>query len=104
MPEEREGWGDAPPIDLVDLDVDLDRAPHPGLAPWEARIVDLNRALIRSGAYSAADFADALARIPPGESAVPASEYERWFRAVCLLLDQARAVHPWELAPDGSRA
>ena len=50
----------------------------------------LNRALIGRGVYNLDEFRDAIERIPPQEY-LAASYYEKWLRAITMLL-AARGV------------
>ncbi len=70
----------------------------PGFAAdWEARVFALNRALIRSGVYTLDEFRDAIERMP-AERYLASSYYEKWFHAVCTLLDAKGAVPSADLA------
>jgi nitrile hydratase len=60
---------------------------QPFHADWEARIWALNNVLLRRGAYSLDEFRDAVERIPPQEY-LAASYYERWLRAMEMLLGE----------------
>jgi len=54
-------------------------------ADWEAHVFALNRALIGRGVYNLDEFRDAIERIPPQEY-LAASYYEKWLRAITMLL------------------
>lgn len=56
-------------------------------ADWQARVFALQRALQRAGAFTLDEFRDAIERIPPGEY-LAASYYERWLRAIEMLLTE----------------
>jgi nitrile hydratase subunit beta len=56
-------------------------------ADWEARVFALNRALLGGGAYNLDEFRDAVERIPPQEY-LAASYYERWLRAIEMLVTE----------------
>ncbi len=63
----------------------------PFQADWEARVAALSTALMRRGTFSGDEFRDAIERIPPAEY-LALSYYERWFRALELLLAEKGLV------------
>jgi nitrile hydratase subunit beta len=60
---------------------------QPFHADWEARIWALNNVLRQREVYSLDEFRDAVERIPP-QDYLAASYYERWLRAMEMLLDE----------------
>ncbi len=54
---------------------------------WEARVFALFRALRAAGLFGLDEFRDAIERIPP-EDYLAASYYERWLRAMEMLVDE----------------
>jgi hypothetical protein len=54
-------------------------------ADWEAHVFALNRALLGRGVYNLDEFRDAVERISPQEY-LASSYYEKWFRAITMLL------------------
>jgi len=54
-------------------------------ADWEAHVFAMNASLVQRGIYNLDEFRDAIERMPPQEY-LEASYYERWFRAITLLL------------------
>ena len=66
-------------------------------ADWEAHVFALNGALIARGVYNLDEFRDAVERIPPGEY-LALSYYEKWFRAVTMLLAEKGVLTEEEMA------
>lgn len=66
-------------------------------ADWEAHVFALNRALIGHGVYNLDEFRDAVERIPPQEY-LAASYYERWLRAITMLLAEKGVLTEEEMA------
>lgn len=66
-------------------------------ADWEAHVFALNRALIGRGVYNLDEFRDAIERIPPQEYLV-ASYYEKWLRAITMLLADKGVLTEEEMA------
>lgn len=58
---------------------------RPFQADWEARVFAVTTALARRGVFKGDELRDAIERIPP-EDYLAASYYERWLRAVEMLL------------------
>jgi hypothetical protein len=54
-------------------------------ADWEARVYALSGVLLSRGIFNGDEFRDAIERIPPAEY-LAASYYERWLRAMEILL------------------
>jgi nitrile hydratase len=54
-------------------------------ADWEAHVYALVVAMVRRDVFSLDEFRDAVERIPPAEY-LATSYYERWFRALSMLL------------------
>jgi hypothetical protein len=67
--------------------VPVDDDGMPFQSDWEARVFALSRALRGAGAFNADEFRDAIERIPPGDY-LAASYYERWLRAMEMLLTE----------------
>lgn len=59
----------------------------PFKADWEARVWAVNNALMRRGAYNVDEFRDAIERLAPADY-LEASYYERWMRAIEMLLEE----------------
>jgi nitrile hydratase subunit beta len=68
-------------------------------ADWEAHVFAMNGALIGRGIYNLDEFRDAVERLPPQEY-LASSYYEKWFRAITLLLTEKGVLTPAELAGD----
>jgi nitrile hydratase subunit beta len=68
---------------------DEDTAPFH--ADWEARVSALARVLWRNGVFNLDEFRDAIERIPP-EEYLATSYYERWLKAVEMLLAEKGAL------------
>jgi hypothetical protein len=68
-------------------------------ADWEAHVFALNRALIGRGLYNLDEFRDAIERIPAPEY-LASSYYERWLRAITMLLAERGVVTEEDLADD----
>jgi nitrile hydratase subunit beta len=66
-------------------------------AGWEAHVFALNRALIGRGVYNLDEFRDAIERIPPQEY-LAASYYEKWLRAITMLLAEKGVLTEEEMA------
>ncbi len=60
---------------------------EPFHADWEARVV---------GLFNTNEFRDAIESMPPAEY-LAASYYERWFTAICALLERKGVIGPGEL-------
>jgi nitrile hydratase len=68
-----------------------DEGVQPFTADWEARVFALFRALRRNRVFNLDEFRDAIERIPPVEY-LAASYYERWLKAIEMLLDEKGAL------------
>src|SRR5262249_57710377 len=66
-------------------------------ADWEAHVFAINRALIGRGVYNLDEFRDAIERIPPPDY-LASSYYERWFRAITMLLAEKGVLTEEEMA------
>jgi nitrile hydratase subunit beta len=66
-------------------------------ADWEAHVFAVNSALIGRGVYNLDEFRDAVERIPAGEY-LASSYYERWLRAITMLLAERDIVSEEDLA------
>jgi nitrile hydratase subunit beta len=66
-------------------------------ADWETHVFGINSALIGRGVYNLDEFRDAIERIPPQEY-LASSYYERWLRAITMLLAERGVVTEEELA------
>ena len=66
-------------------------------ADWEAHVFGINSALIGRGVYNLDEFRDAVERIPPQEY-LASSYYERWLRAITMLLAERGVLTEEELA------
>jgi nitrile hydratase subunit beta len=66
-------------------------------ADWEAHVFALNRALIGRGVYNLDEFRDAVERIPAREY-LAMSYYEKWFRAIEVLLAEKGVLTDQEIA------
>jgi nitrile hydratase len=66
-------------------------------ADWEAHVLGINSALIGRGVYNLDEFRDAIERIPPQEY-LASSYYERWLRAITMLLVERGILTEEELA------
>jgi nitrile hydratase subunit beta len=66
-------------------------------ADWEAHVFAINSALIGRGVYNLDEFRDAVERIPAGEY-LASSYYERWLRAITMLLAERDIVSEEDLA------
>jgi len=69
---------------------------EPFHADWEARVVGLLSALRAQGLFNTNEFRDAIESMPPAEY-LAASYYERWFRAIVMLLERKGIIEPGEL-------
>jgi nitrile hydratase subunit beta len=76
--------------------IDVGEDPAPFHADWEARVVGLVNALRAQGIFNTNEFRDAIESMPPSEY-LATSYYERWFRAVCTLLERKGVIKPGEL-------
>ncbi|MET7852956.1 hypothetical protein AB0D78_07650 [Streptomyces avermitilis] len=76
--------------------VDIADDAEPFRADWEARVVGLFNALRAQGVFNTDEFRDAIESMPPAEY-LAASYYERWFRAICVLLERKGVIGPGEL-------
>jgi hypothetical protein len=68
-------------------------------ADWEAHVFAMNRALVGQGVYNLDEFRDAIERLPP-QDYLEASYYERWFRAITLLLTEKGVLTAQEVGGD----
>ncbi len=68
-------------------------------ADWEAHVFAINSALIGRGLYNLDEFRDAVERIPVQEY-LASSYYERWLRAITMLLVERGIVTEEDLADD----
>jgi hypothetical protein len=66
-------------------------------ADWEAHVFAVNSALIGCGLYNLDEFRDAVERIPAQEY-LASSYYERWLRAITMLLAERGIVTEEDLA------
>ena len=66
-------------------------------ADWEAHVFAINSALIGRGLYNLDEFRDAIERIPAQEY-LASSYYERWLRAITMLLAERGIVTEEDLA------
>jgi nitrile hydratase len=66
-------------------------------ADWEAHVFGVNGALIGRGVYNLDEFRDAIERIPAQEY-LASSYYERWLRAITMLLAERGIVTEEDLA------
>ncbi|GAA4996644.1 hypothetical protein [Streptomyces siamensis] len=87
--------------------VDTTDDTEPFHADWEARVVGLFNALRAQGLFNTNEFRDAIESIPPARY-LTTSYYERWFIAICVLLERKGVLAPGELdgavgadGPDG---
>ncbi len=69
---------------------------EPFHADWEARVVGLYNTLRAQGVFNTNEFRDAIESMPPGKY-LAASYYERWFTAICDLLERKGVIEPGEL-------
>jgi nitrile hydratase len=77
--------------------VDITDDPRPFHADWEARVVGLVNALGPRGLFTTDEFRDVIESLPPAEYlAMP--YYERWFHALCVLLERQGVLGAGELA------
>ncbi|MFF4348914.1 hypothetical protein [Streptomyces sp. NPDC001530] len=76
------------------IDTTDDTAPFH--ADWEARVVGLFNALRAQGVFNTNEFRDAIESMPAKEY-LAASYYERWFTAICALLERKGVIEPGEL-------
>jgi nitrile hydratase subunit beta len=66
-------------------------------ADWEAHVFALNRSLIGRGLYNLDEFRDAIERMPAREY-LAASYYEKWLRAITMLLAEKGVLTEEEMA------
>lgn len=66
-------------------------------ADWEAHVFAINGALVGRGLYSLDEFRDAVERMPAQEY-LASSYYERWLRAITMLLVERGIVTEEDLA------
>jgi nitrile hydratase subunit beta len=66
-------------------------------ADWEAHVFAINSALIGRGLYNLDEFRDAVERIPAQEY-LASSYYERWLRAITMLLAERGILTEEDLA------
>ncbi|MEU1268991.1 hypothetical protein [Streptomyces sp. NPDC005799] len=76
--------------------VDITEDAEPFHADWEARVMGLVNALGAKGIFNTNEFRDAIESMPPREY-LSTSYYERWFHAVCVLLERKGVLEPGEL-------
>ncbi|MFF4258984.1 hypothetical protein ACFY1L_48190 [Streptomyces sp. NPDC001663] len=76
--------------------IDVAEDAEPFHADWEARVVGLFNALRAQGIFNTNEFRDAIESMPPAEY-LSTSYYERWFRAICTLLERKGVIRPGEL-------
>ncbi|GAA2929264.1 hypothetical protein [Streptomyces mexicanus] len=76
--------------------IDTTDDPEPFHADWEARVAGLLLALRAEGLLQLNEFRDAIESIPPARY-LTASYYERWFTAICALLERKGVLAPGEL-------
>jgi len=76
--------------------IDTTDDPEPFHADWEARVVGLLNALRAQGMFNTNEFRDAIESMPPREY-LETSYYERWFKAICVLLERKGVIEPGEL-------
>ncbi len=66
-------------------------------ADWEAHVFAINSALIGRGVYNLDEFRDAVERIPAPDY-LASSYYERWLRAITMLLTERGILTEEDLA------
>lgn len=66
-------------------------------ADWEAHVFALSQALIGRGVYNLDEFRDAIERMPAQEY-LAASYYEKWLRAITMLLAEKGVLTEEEMA------
>ncbi|MEV6289837.1 hypothetical protein AB0M41_05190 [Streptomyces sp. NPDC051896] len=76
--------------------IDTTDDPEPFHADWEARVAGLLLALRAEGLFHLDEFRDAIESIPPARY-LTTSYYERWFTAICSLLERKGVLAPGEL-------
>ncbi|KPI17331.1 Nitrile hydratase beta subunit domain containing protein [Actinobacteria bacterium OK074] len=77
--------------------VDITDDPRPFHADWEARVVGLLNALGARELFTTDEFRDVIESLPPAEYlAMP--YYQRWFHALCVLLERKGVLDAGELA------
>ena len=69
---------------------------EPFHADWEARVVGLYNTLRAQGIFNTNEFRDAIESMPPADY-LATSYYERWFLAICSLLERKGVIEPGEL-------
>jgi nitrile hydratase subunit beta len=74
-----------------------ERDEPPFHSDWEAHVFGINSALIGRGVYNLDEFRDAVERIPAQEY-LASSYYERWLRAITMLLAERGIVTAEDLA------
>jgi nitrile hydratase subunit beta len=77
--------------------VQEDPGEQPFHADWEAHVYAINGALIGRGIYTLDEFRDAVERIPVPEY-LASSYYERWLRAISMLLAERGIVTEAEIS------
>ncbi|MFI1165350.1 hypothetical protein ACH4UM_17485 [Streptomyces sp. NPDC020801] len=80
--------------------VDTGDDPAPFHADWEARVVGLFNGLRAQGLFNTNEFRDAIESMPPAVY-LTTSYYERWFTAICTLLERRGVLAPGELDETG---
>ncbi|WP_151476567.1 SH3-like domain-containing protein [Streptomyces albicerus] len=76
--------------------IDTTEDTEPFHADWEARVVGLFNALRAQDVFNTNEFRDAIESMPPAEY-LATSYYERWFKAICTLLERKGVIEPGEL-------
>ncbi|MEV5435867.1 hypothetical protein AB0K80_07500 [Streptomyces sp. NPDC052682] len=76
--------------------VDTAEDAAPFHADWEVRVLGLLNALREQGVFNTDEFRDAIEALPPAEY-LASSYYERWFKAICALLERKGVIAPGEL-------
>ena len=76
--------------------IDTTEDAEPFHADWEARVLGLFNALRAQEIFNTNEFRDAIESMPPTEY-LSTSYYERWFRAICVLLERKGVIEPGEL-------
>ncbi|GAB2741965.1 hypothetical protein [Streptomyces bullii] len=69
---------------------------EPFHADWEVRVLGILNALRDQGVFNTDEFRDAIESLPPAEY-LATSYYERWFKAICALLERKGVIGPGEL-------
>ncbi|MEV3911743.1 hypothetical protein [Streptomyces canus] len=69
---------------------------EPFHADWEARVVGLYNTLRAQGIFNTNEFRDTIESMAPADY-LATSYYERWFLAICSLLERKGVIEPGEL-------